>query len=68
MEPAHVLVFSFSPKSPGPPIPNELVDTPDAAATESWMLLTQRPTATQPIPIPKHHAAHTFDRIEAIYI
>ena len=61
---SHVLVFSLSPESPSPSIPNE-ADTPDAAA-EGWMFLTQRPTATRPIPIP--NAAHTFDRIEAIFI
>jgi hypothetical protein len=35
---------------------------------EGWMKLSQRPTTTQPVPIPKPHHSHTFERIEAIYI
>jgi hypothetical protein len=43
----------------------------DAAEDDNrWMTLSQRPTTTQPVPIPQptHHHTHNFERIEAIYI
>jgi hypothetical protein len=43
----------------------------DAADEDNrWMTLSQRPTTTQPVPIPQptHHHTHNFERIEAIYI
>lgn len=55
-------VFPMSPADAPDPPPR----SPSPEQNNNWSTFTQRPTATQPIPI--RHPAHTFERIEAIFI
>ena len=58
-------------KSPEKSVSNQTSASADAGDSDcKWMNFSQRPTSTQPVPIPRgsHYHTHNFERIEAIYI